>query len=759
MKEKTNEKLEASLQSEASGTGSLLTGKISRRAFGKLLGMQAALASSVTLSGCLGGGGGSDDPAPDPGTQVLSRAAFVATISDYFNWVHSSEYIDAYKSVQPTFIDVIVGATPYAKQIETALEESIISNSQGYFYPTESITREDAADIYVKAFKIPAATGNPLSGFTDAATISASKLNSVKAIVEAGYMSGTSTTLFSPKGTLTANEAKAILDKITSSRVAPPQVMCKSGTTAPRRYVEISTPTAGATIYYSYTYDGSEPVTPDPANVSTSTTYTKTSTWSYNFRENGVLQFVNPLNSTTDSRLYRLKAVAVKNGMVTSAVQEFMWNIVRPNVGAFQAKLVHAGTSNSPTVWKIHNPAEYYQAHVFYIEGSTGGVVFDAGEYGYQKANMKTFIDTIATKPYVMVLGHNHPDHAEQVYNFTSAGITLYTSEIEKASLAASSRTDFQAAAAAATVINDGQSLDLGNVQVTLFIAPGHTNGLLTLLINQTGWVYASDHFGCNRAYTADTTQYNLTKVDIQLSLSQQLVSNYKKKSTSGLLNEVTNAHQEIAVGMEGVNNFLKCFQQIIDEGDAIIEPSIRGGISGNSTSPFTKGSRMTKIGDMWRDKNWMAIGNALGGNWGTAINYLTAPTTAYPCGATIDYNATDGHKKYSVLSNVEISGGNLVGVDVYWAAPSNGVPNKLSNKFDPWTYAYTINVATGTSSITFKPTAMSNKITSMKVNGTTIKQGSSVTLSVSAGSKITVDIVAPDGVTTSTYVFTVAMV
>ena len=751
MKEKTKGKVEVSSQSEASGMGSLLTGKISRRAFGKLLGMQAALASSVTLSGCLGGGGGSDDPAPDAGSAVLSRAAFVATISDYFNWVHSSEYIDAYKAVQPTFVDVIFGATPYAKQIETALEESIISNTQGYFYPTESITREDAAEIYVKAFKIPTSSTNALSEFTDAGTISASKKASVNAIVAAGYMGGTSSTLFSPKGTLTANEAKAILTKITSSRVAPPQVMCKSGTTAPRRYIEISTPTAGATIYYSYTYDGTEPVTPDPANVSTSSTYSKTSTWSYNFRQNGVLQFVNPLNSTTDSRLYRLKAVAVKDGLATSAVQEFMWNIVRPNVGAFQAKLVHAGTSSSPTVWKINNPAEYYQAHVFYIEGSTGGVVFDAGEYGYQKANMKTFIDTIATKPYVMVLGHNHPDHAEQVYNFTSAGITLYTSEIEKASLAASSRADFKAAAAAATVINDGQSLDLGNVQVTVFNAPGHTNGLLTLLINQTGWVYASDHFGCNRPYTADTTQYNGTKVDIQLSLSQQLVSNYKKKSSSGLLNEVTNAHQEIAVGMEGVNSFLKCFQQVIDEGDAIIEPSIRGGIAGRS--------RMTKVGDMWRNKNWMAIGNSLGGNWGTAIDYFTAPTTAYPCGATIDYNAADGHKKYSVLSNVEISGGNLVGVDVYWAAPSNGVANKLSNKFDPWTYAYTINVATGTSSISFKPTAMSNKITSMKVNGTAITQGASVSVPVSAGSKITVDIVAPDGVTTSSYVFTIAMI
>ncbi len=745
---------ESSNNPQSLGLENLLVEKISRRGFGKLLGAQTVLASTVTLSGCLGGGGGGSDNTPEPGSQTLTRAAFVATISDYFNWVHSSEYVDPYKAVQPTFIDVIIGATPYAKQIETALEESIVSNAQGYFYPNNSITREDAADIYVKAFKIPASATNALSGFTDAGTISANRKDSVNAIVAAGYMSGTSPTLFSPKGTLTENEAKTILSKITSSRVTPPQVMCKSGTTAPRRYVTITTPTAGATIYYSYTFDGSEPPTPTTASTK------------FDFRQNGVLQFVNPLNSTTDSRLYRLKAMAVKDGMANSSVVEYAWNIVRPQTGAFQARLVHAPTSTSPAVWKIHNPAEYFQANVYYIEGTTRGIVFDAGEYGYQKANLKTFIDTIAKKPYDLIVGHSHPDHAEQVYNFTSAGITLYASTIEKAGFMASSRTDFQAAGTAAVAINDGTELDLGNVQVTVFNAPGHTNGLLTLLVNQTGWIYGSDHFCCNRAYTADTTQYNGIKVDLMVSLNQQLVANYQKKIPGGQITEVTNAHQEVAVGMEGLKNFMNCFQQLIDQGDAVTAPSIRGGVAGNPTSPTTRNSRMSFVSaysnpldGMWRDKNWMAVGNSLGAGLDKPVDYFTAPTTAYPCGATIDYNTAEGYKKYSVLSNIEIGGGTLVGVDVYWAAPSNGVPNKLSNKFDPWTFVYTINVPTATSSIVLKPTAMSNKITSMKVNGAAIKQGDSVTVSVAAGSKITVDIVAADGTTSSAYTFTVAKI
>lgn len=722
----------------------LRTEKMSRRFFGQMLGMPTLLASTITVSAC---GGGDSTPAPSADSKTLTRAAFVATISDYFDWVHSSQYHDPYKATQPTFVDVTLGVTTYAKQIETALEEAIISNTQGYFYPDQSMTREDAADIYVKAFKIPLSSTNALASFTDAASINASKRSSVNAMVAAGYMVGTSATQFGPTGLVTVGDAKTILNNITSQLVAPPQVMCKPGTTAPRRYIRISTPTPGAKIYYTYTFDGSEAADPTTAGAE------------YDFATNGVLQFVNPLTSTTDSRLYRLKAVTKKDGMQTSAVQTFIWNIVRPNVGAFQARLAHVGTSTTPTVWKINNPAEYFQAFVFYIEGSTRGLVFDAGEYGYQKANLKAFIDTIATKPYDIIVGHNHPDHSEQIYNFTSAGVRLYASAIEKAAITASSRADFQSAGAAAVAISDGQVLDLGNVQVTAYIQPGHTNGLVTAIINQTGWVYGSDMWACNRAYTADTTQYNGVKVDLFLSLVQQLVANYKKSSSTGQITEVTNAHQDVPVGMEAVKNFLKCFQNMIDLGDAATTPSIRGGKLGNPTNPTTKNSRMSIVGDMWRDKNWIAIGNSIGTGLTSPVDYFTAPTTAYPCGASVDYNAADGFKKYAQLSNIEISGGTLVGVDVYWAAPANGVPNKLSNKFDPWTTAYTVNVPTGTNSIVLTPTALSNKITSMKVNGANVAQGGSTTVAVAAGTRITIDVVAPDASTASSYVLTVAIV
>jgi hypothetical protein len=145
-----------------------------------------------------------------------------------------------------------------------------------------------------------------------------------------------------------------------------------------------------------------------------------------------------------------------------------------------------------------------------------------------------------------------------------------------------------------------------------------------------------------------------------------------------------------------------------------------------------------------------------------TISGNLTAPNLAWTTGATIDYNEEGGLRKYSVLANVEIEGGELVGKNVYWNTRSGSgdyaTDRMLPNKFDPWHSEYNINVVAGTSSIVFRPLPMSTKITSMKVNGTEVKWGDSVTVPVSAGTQITVDIVAPDGETRSAYTFRVVV-
>jgi hypothetical protein len=78
---------------------------------------------------------------------------------------------------------------------------------------------------------------------------------------------------------------------------------------------------------------------------------------------------------------------------------------------------------------------------------------------------------------------------------------------------------------------------------------------------------------------------------------------------------------------------------------------------------------------------------------------------------------------------------------------------------FDPWTFAYTINVPTGRTSIGIAPIPLSSKVKKITVNGTVILPETSIQVNVTNGTVITIIVTAPDGTTTETYTLTVAYV
>jgi glyoxylase-like metal-dependent hydrolase (beta-lactamase superfamily II) len=674
-------------------------------------------------------------PAGRPAAPAVTRAEFAAMVSDHFRWVHWSEYNDYAKAVPRQFSDV-PSTHRFARQVECALEERIIApDEDNRFHPDRAVTRAEAVVILARAFKLAPPAGDRLAEYADAAGIAGEARDVWNAVVAGGYLK-TAGRRLNPGGTLTRAEAAAMLRAVAAAQVAPVGAMPKAGTTSHRRYVNLSTPTPGAAIFYTVTSDRSEP--PDP--LAAGKPYDPA---------NGFLLLDNPNGSNADSRVWTIKAAAKKDGMAPSAVSTFVYYIVRPRSAAFEARLVHAPTPTSPAVWDIMNPSDYNRPHVYYIEGTARGVVMDAGQYPESKQNLKLFIDTLATRPYDVVLGHNHPDHAEQIDAFVKAGVRLYMTPQDRASVAASKRPDFAHAAAAAVLIRDGDVLDLGNVRLHAYQAPGHAHGQVILQEKRNGWIFASDMFGCNRPATADITNYSGMKMDVFLSMVQQLYASLRREG--GRIEEVYNAHNEVPVGMAGLKNFEAAVQQLIDVGDSVTVPSLRSADPGGR--PMGR-QRTSVVGAMWRDKNWIAIW--VGGNWGEPVNYLTPAHPPYPCNNTIDYNAPGGIRRYSVLSNVEFEGGDLAGVDLTWAPPSNGVANSLPGKFDPWTFAYDGKVPPGQTSITITPTPMSGKITSMKLNGAPIRPKSPQTIAVAAGARIRIEIVAPDGVTSSSYVFTV---
>jgi len=136
----------------------------------------------------------------------------------------------------------------------------------------------------------------------------------------------------------------------------------------------------------------------------------------------------------------------------------------------------------------------------------------------------------------------------------------------------------------------------------------------------------------------------------------------------------------------------------------------------------------------MWRNKDWMALD--IGGKITDGPTYLTS-------GYTIE--------NYALLSNIEIIGGTLVGKDI---ALSFGT---LTNKFDPFSFDYTVVVPSSQTSIDIIPKAMSSRYTSLTVNGIAVTSKNPTTVNLFLGVNIIqIVVVAPDGTTTNTYTLTV---
>ena len=84
----------------------------------------------------------------------ITRAEFVAMISDYFGWPHPEDYNDIWKVPIDGFND-ISSSDAYGRQIEVALEQGIVTkNASGNFNPETVITRGEAAVILENAFMV-----------------------------------------------------------------------------------------------------------------------------------------------------------------------------------------------------------------------------------------------------------------------------------------------------------------------------------------------------------------------------------------------------------------------------------------------------------------------------------------------------------------------------------------------------------------------------------------------------------------------------
>jgi glyoxylase-like metal-dependent hydrolase (beta-lactamase superfamily II) len=742
-----------------------------------------------------------------PGEGELSRAQFVAQLSDAMGWYHASGYNDYWKVPLRTFSDV-KASDQYGKQIENAYEENVIApDANGKFNPQYAMTRQDAAVILAKAFFLsPPADDSALGAFADAAAISEAARPSVAALVAAGVMPGRSGTSFAPNAAISGAEAKAVIDAIGAKSAVVVQAMPKQAAQhltvlpdgagssasapevdaavigklladrnyAPRRFIHLSTPTPGATIYY--TTDGSDPLTSATRKV-----YDETAT-------GHIQELVGDRSGAKGPRAYRLvmwKTVAVKNGLAVSPVRTFRWNLYRPWESVYVADVIEPGNLDPakgpivPKVTRLSSDYESVRAMSWLVEGPGAAVLFDALQTPYNSPDQTqgTLYDKVksllpASKPLKVVIGHAHTDHYAQAQNFLTAGVPVYANQRGWGSMAGVLATKDNIKQV--NNIDEGDQIDIGTATAPLtldvYAPPGHENSLVMLHDKASGFLFSTDFYGCTRMGTADNVNISGAREDLLLSLLMQNHAAYRKNG--GKVTKIFTGHDETPLAASHLQRFQQLLQNVVDEQEAATRPTLR-----SSDAPR---ARTVIIGNMFTDlTNWVAVG--IGGTFGTTpYTYLSAPTppagvvnnnTGYSAHASIDYQQPNAHLKYAVLGNIELTGATLVGTSVTWGPPntqvtlSDGskwpatgpVPNTLPNKFNPWVYNYTVNVPANTMTIGVAPIPLSSKVQKLSVNGNPILPGTVVPVSGANVTVIKIDVTAPDGVTTESYTLTVA--
>lgn len=134
----------------------------------------------------------------------ITRTEFIVYIANAIG-IKESEYSGSYK-------DVSYGS-PYAGLIEAASKAGLIQGCNGYFYPKQSITRQDAAVIMMRALKFFNINREVdyMPFFKDKYSISGYAADAVELMYELNIMRGKPDNLFGPKDFTTRGEAAKII--------------------------------------------------------------------------------------------------------------------------------------------------------------------------------------------------------------------------------------------------------------------------------------------------------------------------------------------------------------------------------------------------------------------------------------------------------------------------------------------------------------------------------------------------------------------
>lgn len=143
---------------------------------------------------------------------VVTRAEFVTILNNLFGFVEEDTNI---------FTDISEDDWFYSN-VNKGATAGIIMGSNGLFRPQDKITRQEAAVVLARAFKLSAENEYAYTQFNDRNTISEWAIQSVNALVESNYIKGRGNSELDPLANLTRAEALTLISNIAGDIIQQP---------------------------------------------------------------------------------------------------------------------------------------------------------------------------------------------------------------------------------------------------------------------------------------------------------------------------------------------------------------------------------------------------------------------------------------------------------------------------------------------------------------------------------------------------------
>lgn len=117
------------------------------------------------------------------------------------------------------------------------------------------------------------------------------------------------------------------------------------------------------------------------------------------------------------------------------------------------------------------------------IRGNEMAVLVDTG---YGKRNLRGFVESQITTPYMVINSHGHPDHIGGNRHFDRVWALREEADVIR-------HFEITQAGYSLQEITAGQRISLGNLHVRVVLLAGHTRGSIGLLVEEEGLLVAGD--------------------------------------------------------------------------------------------------------------------------------------------------------------------------------------------------------------------------------------------------------------------------